>query len=119
MKARTGQGGLVYSTDTGRMCPACRQPVATCQCQAIAAQAQRDAAKPVKLRVLLETKGRGGKAVTMVRGLPLAPDALAVMAKQLRAVCGAGGTLKDGVVEIQGDHVAKVVAWLRAQGLPG
>ncbi len=118
MKPRSSQGGLVYSTDAGRMCPDCRQPVAACQCQALAEQAQRAAAKPVKLRVQLETKGRGGKAVTVVRGLPGSAEALAVMAKQLRAACGSGGTLKDGVVEIQGDHVAKVVAWLRAQGLP-
>lgn len=68
------------------------------------------------VRVSRETKGRGGKAVTLVRGLVLAPDALAALAKQLRTQCGAGGTLKDGVVEIQGDHAERVVALLQQQG---
>ena len=54
--------------------------------------------------------------MTLVRGLALAPDALATMAKQLRTQCGAGGTVKDGVVEIQGDHADRVVALLQQQG---
>ena len=114
MRSRSGQGGLVYSTDHGRMCPDCRLPMEECQCKAQAAAAL---AKPAKLRVALETKGRGGKAVTVVRGLALAPEPLAALGKQLRTVCGAGGTARDGVLEIQGDHCAKVLEWLRAQGM--
>lgn len=109
-------GGLVYSTDHGRMCPGCRRPAADCQCKALQAAAAA-AARPGKLRVALETKGRGGKAVTVVRGLALAPDALAALGKQLRTLCGAGGAVKDGVVEVQGDHCAKVTQWLREQGM--
>lgn len=106
-------GGLVYSTDSGRMCPGCRQPVAACVCRLAKAAPAGDGV----VRVSRETKGRGGKAVTLVRGLALAPDALAAMGKQLRAQCGAGGTVKDGVVEIQGDHADRVVALLQQRGL--
>ena len=103
-------GGLVYSTDAGRMCPDCRQPVASCTCKAQVLP-QTDGV----VRVSLQTKGRGGKSVTLVKGLPLDALALAAVAKQLRAACGSGGTVKDGVVEVQGDHVATVMAALQKQ----
>ena len=95
------------------MCPACRQPIAQCACRrAGAAPAPSDGV----VRVSRETKGRGGKAVTLVRGLALEGDALARTAKELKAACGSGGTVKDGVVEVQGDHCDKLVALLQAQG---
>jgi translation initiation factor 1 len=106
-------GGLVYSTDSGRMCPACRQPVTQCTCKQATAAPKGDGV----VRVSRETKGRGGKSVTLVRGLPLAPDALAAMGKQLRSHCGSGGTVKDGVIEIQGDHADRLVTLLQQQGL--
>ncbi len=68
------------------------------------------------VRVSRETKGRGGKAVTLVKGVALESQALADLGKRLKAACGSGGTVKDGVIEIQGDHVDKVVAALQAQG---
>ena len=70
------------------------------------------------VRVSRENKGRGGKTVTLVRGLPLGAEALAELGKRLRSACGAGGTTKDGVLEVQGDHAERVVAWLQAQGHP-
>ena len=104
---------LVYSTESGRMCPDCRRPVTACQCKAAAdASARGDG----HVRVSRETKGRGGKAVTLVRGLPLAADPLAALGKQLRQACGSGGTVKDGVIEVQGDHVERVIEALKAQG---
>lgn len=109
MKPRSG--GLVYSTDAGRMCPACRQPVAACRCGAAPVPAGDGI-----VRVARETKGRAGKGVTLVRGLDLEPAALAALAKELKAACGSGGTVKDGTVEIQGDHRERVAAWLRAHG---
>lgn len=105
-------GGLVYSTDSGRMCPACRQPVAQCHCKQAVSFPKGDGVA----RVGRETKGRGGKAVTVVRGVALAPDALAALGKQLRTQCGSGGTVKDGVIEIQGDHADRVVALLQQLG---
>jgi translation initiation factor 1 len=113
MNAKSNRGGLVYSTDGGRMCPACRQPQTTCSCAAAARAVPRGDGR---VRVSRETARRGGKAVTVVRGLALDDAALAVLGKQLRTACGSGGTVKDGVVEVQGDHVERVLAWLQAQG---
>jgi translation initiation factor 1 len=112
MKTRSTQGGLVYSTDSGRMCPTCRQAAADCRCSA---------AKPTPtgdgiVRVSRETKGRAGKGVTLVRGLVLDPLALMTLGKQLKTACGSGGTVKDGVIEVQGDHCDRVIETLKAQG---
>lgn len=102
---------LVYSTDGGRTCPACRQPLAQCTCKANGAVLGDGV-----VRVSRETKGRGGKSVTLVKGLALDAAALAVLGKQLRAACGAGGTVKDGVIEVQGDHCDLVMEALRKLG---
>ncbi len=111
---KQGSGGLVYSTDSGRMCPGCRKPVADCVCHGKAASPAKSGEGIV--RVSRETKGRGGKSVTVIRGLPLDADALAALGKRLRTACGAGGTLKDGVLEVQGDHIERVIAWLQQEG---
>ena len=112
MKNKLSTGGLVYSTEAGRMCPACRRPVGQCVCKQTAAVPSGDGV----VRVSRETKGRGGKAVTLVKGLMLDADALLSLGKQLKAACGSGGTVKDGVIEIQGDHIERVMAALKAQG---
>jgi translation initiation factor 1 len=104
--------GLVYSTEVGRMCPLCRHALASCICKA----APRPAGGDGIVRVSRETKGRGGKAVTLVRGLPLDEAALAVLGKRLRSACGAGGTQKDGVIEVQGEHVDRLLSLLQAEG---
>lgn len=104
-------GGLVYSTDSGRMCPDCRQPVAKCTCKQPAAPTGDGI-----VRVSRETKGRGGKAVTVVKGVMLDAAALADLGKQLKAACGTGGTVKDGVIEVQGDHIERVMQILTTQG---
>lgn len=106
-------GGLVYSTDAGRMCPDCRQPKAQCVCKAAAAAVP---AGDGIVRVSRQTKGRGGKAVTVVKGVPLAADALVLLGKALKTACGSGGTVKDSVIEVQGDHVERVIDALKAQG---
>ena len=102
---------LVYSTDAGRICPVCRQPVAQCQCGKKTA--------PVGdgiVRVARETKGRKGKGVTLVKGLALDEEGLTALAKQLKAACGSGGTVKDWVIEIQGDHIERVMEFLQKAG---
>jgi translation initiation factor 1 len=104
--------GLVYSTDSGRMCPGCRQAVAACVCKAAAPVPVGDGVA----RVWRETKGRGGKAVTLVKGLALDANTLAALGKQLKAACGSGGTVKDGVIEVQGDHAERVVQELTRLG---
>ena len=105
----SGSTRLVYTTDLGRTCPACRHAVADCTCSA--AKAVAPAGDGI-VRVARETKGRGGKTVTLVRGLALDAVALVALAKALRSACGAGGAQKDGVIEIQGDHRERVAAWL-------
>ena len=112
MKSLADLGGLVYSTESGRMCPDCRQPVAQCTCKQNKPLPTGDGI----VRVSRETKGRGGKAVTLVKGVALDAAGLTALGKQLKAACGTGGTVKDGVIEIQGDHVDKVMASLQAGG---
>ena len=107
-------GHLVYSTDAGRMCPHCRRAIAQCNCEAMKA-----AAVPAGdgiVRVSRETKGRGGKTATVVKGVALDAAALTALGKQLKALCGSGGTVKDGVIEVQGDHVERVMAALQKLG---
>jgi translation initiation factor 1 len=101
---------LVYSTDFGRACPGCGQPAAQCGCKAKI----RPAGDGV-VRVRRETAGRKGKGVTAIHGIALDDAGLTALAKQLKALCGSGGTAKDGVIEIQGDHLEKVMAWLQAR----
>ena len=113
MNMRKTGGGLVYSTDSGRMCPSCRQPVSTCLCKQQTAPASTGDGK---VRVSRESKGRGGKTVTLVRGVALDAAALAELGKTLRTLCGTGGTVKDGVIELQGDHVERVMEQLKASG---
>lgn len=68
------------------------------------------------VRIFRERAGRGGKTVTVIRGLPQRGEALVARAAELRRLCGAGGTLGDGVVELQGDHRERVAEYLRSAG---
>lgn len=115
---QTSLGALVYSTESGRICPDCNQPVAQCLCAANkkALAAASSASADGIVLVQRETKGRGGKSVTLVRGLALDAVAIAALAKQLKAACGSGGTVKDGVIEVQGDHVLALMAALQKRG---
>lgn len=112
MKKAFSNTGLVYSTDAGRMCPGCRQPASACICKLAKALPKSDGVA----RVSRSTKGRGGKTVTLVTGLALDELALAQLGKQLKAACGSGGTVKDGVIEVQGDHCEQVLLALGKQG---
>lgn len=104
-------GGLVYSTDSGRHCPECGKPIGECVC-AQTALPQGDGIA----RVRRESKGRGGKTVTTVTGVPLPLEALKALATELKRRCGTGGAVKEGVIEIQGDHVALLLAELTRLG---
>jgi len=99
------------------MCPACRTAIGRCVCSAAGPAARGPAPGGDGIvRVSRESKGRAGKTVTVVRGLALEPAALAALGKQLRTACGAGGAIKDGVLEVQGDHVERVMAMLATGG---
>jgi len=92
---------LVYSSETFGTCQACKRPQRKCKCKA---QSTGIVSGDGIVRVGRETKGRKGKAVTTITGLPLDGAELKALAKKLKARCGTGGTIKDGVVEIQGEH---------------
>jgi translation initiation factor 1 len=100
------------------MCPDCRLAIGNCSCasKGAAARVPTPVAVPGIVRVGRESKGRAGKTVTLVRGLALESDALSALGRQLRTACGAGGALKDGVLELQGDHVERVAGILRTLG---
>lgn len=107
-----GNSRLVYATDQGRMCPGCGKPVAACAC---ASRQDRPHGDGI-VRISRQTKGRKGKGVSCVTGIALPPDALEALAKQLKQRCGAGGAVKDGVIEIQGDHREALAAALQKLG---
>jgi translation initiation factor 1 len=105
---------IVYRTGAGRMCPGCRRPIAQCVCKTAAGKAVR--ADAGKVRVSRQTHSRAGKAVTLITGLPLAAAELEALARELKRHCGSGGTVKDGVIEIQGEHRDALVAQLALRG---
>ena len=107
----SSKGGLVYSTELGRTCPTCKRALARCACKPVTAHAGDG-----KVRVSRQTKGRGGKSVTLIKGLALDPVALVLLGKQLRMACGSGGTVKDGVIEVQGDHCELIMEVLGKHG---
>jgi translation initiation factor 1 len=71
---------------------------------------------PARIRVGREVSGRGGKGVTVISGLPLATDALETLAGTLKRSCGAGGAVRAGRIEIQGEHRDRLVAELLRLG---
>ncbi len=107
--------GLVYSSEKGRICPHCGRPAADCACRANP-RGPRAAGGDGIVRIRRESKGRRGKTVTTISGVPLAADALRELAGELKRLCGAGGSLKDGVIEIQGDHRDALAEALRSRG---
>jgi translation initiation factor 1 len=111
-KKGNNQSRLVYSTEKGQNCEKCGRPLAKCQCGQKPSASGGDGI----VRVQRETKGRKGKGVTLVRGLPLDDEALKKLAKKLKSKCGSGGTVKDGVIEIQGDHRDQLVQELHKEG---
>lgn len=109
------QDRLVYSTEGGRVttCPTCGLPYKNCRCARPAQPARKNDGS---VRVMRDRKQRGGKTVTVVTGVPGSEAELATLAQQLKKICGSGGTVKDGNIEIQGDHCEKVIAKLTELG---
>ena len=99
---------VVYSTGIGTLCPNCRRAVRECVCP----KGTPGAAKPSVVRVGRETQGRAGTGVTTVTGLPLSATDLEALATKLKKRCGSGGTVREGTIEIQGDHRDTIVAEL-------
>jgi translation initiation factor 1 len=92
--------GVVYSSEFGRVCPNCGNPVKDCVCGKRGLVIPNDGI----VRIGRETKGRKGSGVSVISGVPLDDNGLKILAKQLKQKCGTGGTIKSGTIEIQGDH---------------
>jgi len=112
MKQEKKERGLVYSTEVGRVCPKCGWPAERCACSRAPAPPKGDGI----VRVGRETKGRAGKGVTVITGVPLAGEDLARLAAELKKRCGSGGTVREGTIEIQGDHRDLLLAELVRRG---
>jgi len=115
---------LVYSSEHGRVCPSCGRSETRCNCRGKGARARikaRDEEAAAKasdgiVRVGRSTKGRRGKIVSTVTGVPVDASELQDLAADLKRRCGTGGALKDGVIEIQGDHRDTLVEELEKRG---
>ncbi|SRR5690554_3974417 len=102
---------LVYSTETGKLCPQCGQTAHKGPCPK-----NNTLVGDGKVRIGRETKGRKGAGVTVVNGIPLADTELKILLKQLKQLCGVGGSLKDGILELQGDQRDKLLKALANKG---
>jgi translation initiation factor 1 len=109
---KKSRDGLVYSTEYGRMCPDCRRPADDCRCRRTRSAAPGDGV----VRVGRETKGRKGRGVTTITGVPLDQRALKQLARQLKQTCGTGGSVKNGIIAIQGDHRKRIIDALKDYG---
>jgi translation initiation factor 1 len=102
----------VYSTDKGRLCPDCGQAKQQCCCQSTNTPYEGDGI----VRIQRETKGRKGKGVTLITGVPLPDKELKKLAKELKQRCSTGGAIKAGCIEIQGDQRQIIKELLEGKG---
>src|SRR5258707_5721856 len=104
---------LVYSTDGGRVntCPVCGQAYKYCRCDQPPTQQVAPTQKSDGIvRIMRDRKHRGGETVTVITGVTGSNEGIATLAQQLEKLCGSGGTVKESVIEIHGDHSEKVQA---------
>jgi translation initiation factor 1 len=111
-KTSSSDATLVYSSELGRICPGCGKAKTACTCSNKSARTVGDGI----VRIQRESKGRGGKTVTVIKGVPLDDTALQKLAGELKRRCGTGGTVKDGLIEIQGDHRDLLMSELEKRG---
>ena len=107
---------VVYSTESGRICPKCHSPISACKCKKKRTESKSQIKSDGIIRIRREVKGRKGKTVTTISGFDLDNKAVNLLSKQLKQHCGAGGSVKDGVVIIQGDHRDTVKGFLEGKG---
>ncbi len=111
-----GNSRLVYSTDQGRICPGCHKSAAKCVCKQKKTRPSKDTPNDGIIRIQREVKGRKGKCVTTISGFQHNDFELKQIANQLKRRCGTGGTYKDGIIIIQGDHRSALQTELVKQG---
>jgi len=107
---------LVYSTETGSICKLCQKPVSECTCKKKKSRSRTNIKIDGIIRIQREVKGRKGKTVTTVSGFQLDDNELKLLAAQLKRKCGTGGSVKDGIIIIQGDHRNSLLSELKKQG---
>lgn len=113
-KSKVSEYREVYSTDRGALCSGCGQPAKLCSC---AADKRARIVGDGNVKVRRETKGRGGKTVTSISGLALNTDQLEALLSDLKRRHGGGGALKEGIIELQGDHCDSVISELAKRGI--
>ncbi len=113
----------VYSTEWGRICPKCGKPEAQCVCSKKKDRGRSEVVAKTNqpprdgiVRVMRDNKGRKGKTVTLVYGVLLGEEALKTLLSDLKRKVGSGGAVKEGVIEIQGDHRDTLVEELQGRG---
>ncbi len=111
---------LVWSSESGRICPECSKPVSSCTCKK---KKNNEVKKSVRkypddgvIRIMRETKGHKGKTVTVIGNISLKESELKEFAKKLKTRCGTGGSVKDGEIFIQGDHRQVILDEIIKQG---
>jgi len=107
---------LVYSTEFGQICPECQKPISECICKKRKPKASLKIKQDGIIRIRREVKGRKGKTVTAIYGFQFNQSDLKTLAKQLKQQCGTGGSVKDDMIIIQGDHRETLLKLLMAQG---
>ncbi len=107
---------LVYSTESGRICPKCGKPARSCACKGKQVKSQGTVKADGIIRIRREKKGRKGKTVTTISGFMEGKDDLKQISKGLKNKCGSGGSIKDGIIIIQGDHRQTIQNELKGQG---
>jgi translation initiation factor 1 len=106
---------LVYSTETGKICASYQEPVTECTCKKKKSRLNPNVKNDGIVRIRREVKGRKGKTVTTISGFLIDADELQNLAAQLKRRCGAGGSVKDGIIMIQGDHRDTLLSELKKQ----
>ena len=107
---------LVYSTESGKICTSCQKPLSECTCKKKKSRSKTNIKIDGIIRIKREVKGRKGKMVTTASGFQINTDELKNLAAQLKRHCGTGGSVKDGVLILQGDHRNTLINELKNRG---
>ena len=99
---------LVFSTESSSTCPGCHKSLRKCKCRLVQDKGNPRQIVDPPIRISRESKGRKGKGVTLISGLEMNEADLKTLSKKLKALCGSGGTVKNGIIEVQGDHRDKI-----------
>ena len=108
------KSSFVFSTEHGKLCPKCEQPHSDCIC--IENRKKQVNVSNGPIQISRQSKGRNGKYVTVISGLPINQEELKETASNLKKTCNAGGSIKNNNIEIQGDQRKVVASKLREKG---